>query len=130
MAIEVGSGIEIGSGITLGNQVANTANGYFYNEIVYQSQDGTYANAYTSAIAQTFSAKSGATPATLVVTNIAGSFLDNRIIYGQSSNSAFYLSTYDPLDPSVKNEVYDNKYIQNSANGIIDFSESNPFGLI
>ena len=87
-------------------------------------------NAFTSAIVQTFSANTGGTPAELVVTNIAGVFLDNYIIYGATSNAAFYLNTYDPLNPSVNNENYDNKYIENSANGIIDFSESNPFGSI
>jgi Virus neck protein len=117
--------------LQLGNLAnANNANSYVYSEIVYQSNDGTSANAYTTAIAQTFTAGSGANPATLVVTNIAGVFLDNHIIYGKSSNAQYYLSTFDPLDPNVRNEVYDNKYIQNSANGIIDFSESNPFGLI
>ena len=116
--------------LTLGTHVANTANGYLESEIVYQSNDATQANAFTSAIVQTFSANSGATLATVTVTNIAGVFLDNYIIYGATSNAAFYLNTYDPMNPSVNNEAYDNKYIQNSANGIIDFSESNPFGLI
>ena len=108
--------------LELGNHVANTANDFVYSEIVYQSNDATQANAFTSAIVQTFSANTGTTLATVTVTNIAGVFLDNYIIYGATSNAAFYLNTYDPLNPSVNNEVYDNKYIQNSANGIVNFS--------
>ena len=74
--------------LQLGSQVANTANGYLEAEIVYQSNDATQANAFTSAIVQTFSANTGGTPAELVVTNIAGVFLDNYIIYRSEEHTS------------------------------------------
>ena len=40
------------------------------------------------------------------------------------------LLAYDPLDVTLTREVYDNKVIQNEADQIIDFSETNPFGEI
>ena len=51
-------------------------------------------------------------------------------IIGVSSGAQYTLTTYDPLDINVKNEQYDNKYIQTNADAIIDFSESNPFGTL
>jgi hypothetical protein len=40
------------------------------------------------------------------------------------------LLTFDPLADASRNEVYDNFYLETSANTIIDFSEINPFGPI
>ena len=99
---------------------------YLQNEIVYQTPDNTYANATTVAIVKSWSDLTN----TLSVTNISGVFLDNHVVIGQTSKAQYALSTYDPLNVNVRNENYDNKYIQTSANGIIDFSESNPFGNI
>ena len=99
---------------------------YYLNEIVFQSNDNTYANAHTVAVVKSWDSTSN----TLSVTNIGGEFLDNYVIIGNTSNARYTLVTFDPLNVNVRNENYDNKFIQDSANGIIDFSESNPFGLI
>ena len=100
----------------------------YYNikEVVFQSLDGTYANASTVAIVQSFIPSSN----TLTVTNIAGEFVNNRIIRGQSSNAYYTLTTFNPLEDHSFSETYDNEHISESANSITDFSESNPFGLI
>jgi Virus neck protein len=99
---------------------------YAINEIVYQSADTTYANATTVAVVQSWIPSSN----TLSVSNIAGEFIDNQLIIGQSSNARYTLTTFDPLNNPANKENYDNEYIANSASSIIDFSETNPFGNI
>ena len=99
---------------------------YAIKETVFQSPDGTSANATVVAIVQSFKPASNI----LTVTNIAGEFIDTEIIIGETSNAQYTLSTFDPLDPATFSEKYDNKAISNSADAIIDFSETNPFGTI
>ena len=99
---------------------------YTSKEIVFQSHDGTLANATTSAIVQSWNDPTNM----LVVTNIAGEFIDGLTIIGNSSGAVYSLSNYDPMATSIHNEIYDNKLIENSANTVIDWSESNPFGSI
>jgi hypothetical protein len=100
---------------------------YLPKETVYQSTDGTLANASASAIVQTYVASSK----TLTVTNIYGEFVASGInLVGQTSNAYYRLSTFDPLQDNSFNEVYDNKLINTNADAIIDFSETNPFGNI
>ena len=99
---------------------------YVGSEIVYQSLDGTYANATTVAIAQSWVAPTK----TLTVTNISGTFTDNFHVYGQSSGANYILNNYNSLVPGTPKENYDNSYINNNAGSIIDFTESNPFGSI
>jgi hypothetical protein len=95
-------------------------------EIVYQSDDGTQANASVVAIVQEWIKPED----TLKVTNIAGEFRDNVAIIGATSNAEYYLASFDPLKDSTRNEVYDNAYLFDTANNIIDFTETNPFGKI
>jgi hypothetical protein len=99
---------------------------YAINEIVYQSTDGTYANANTVGVVQSWIPASS----TLSVSNIAGQFIDNKLIIGQTSNAQYNLVSFDPLANPANKENYDNEYIANSATAIIDFSETNPFGNI
>jgi hypothetical protein len=96
------------------------------NEIVYQSPDGNPLNATAQAYVQSW------TPSTnsLVIHNIAGEFLDGGLIIGASSNSQYYLSTFNPLSTSPANENFDNSYIATSANSVLIRTESNPFGSI
>lgn len=102
-------------------------NGYYIiKETVYQAVDGTRSNATAVGVVQSFIPKSN----TLTVTNVAGSFIDGYKIYGVSSNAQYTLTTFDPLEDHSYSETYDNKVIDMSANGIIDFSEVNPFGPI
>lgn len=114
------------SAYTLTLNVGSGTGNFVSSEIVFQSGDGTLANAFTSATVQKWLPLAN----TLSVTNIAGEFLDTNTLIGASSNAQYVLSTYDPLNVSVKYEVYDNKYIQNSATPIVDTSETNPFGSI
>ena len=99
---------------------------YSQKEIVYQSSDQTLANASSSATVQNWDASSN----TISVTNIYGEFTDNVTIIGATSNARYMLTTYNPLRDSTPNENYDNMYIEDQANNIIDFTEINPFGKI
>jgi hypothetical protein len=107
----------------------NTGTGtgtYTIQEIVYQSLDSTYANANTIAYVQSWIPSSN----TLSVTNIAGEFIDGLRLIGKTSNAQYTLTSFDPLENPAHIESYDNFYLANTANSIIDFSETNPFGSI
>jgi hypothetical protein len=108
------------------NLGAGNANNYIIGEIAYQSPDSTYANATTVGVVQEWNRPNRI----LSVSNIGGSFTNNQIIIGQSSNARYLLTSYDPLLHPSTHENYDNYYIANSASSIIDFSENNPFGPI
>ena len=95
-------------------------------EIVFQSDDGTQANAYVVAIVQEWVKPDDM----LKVSNVAGEFRDNVAIIGATSGAEYYLSSYDPLKDSTRNEAYDNAYLNDTASNIIDFTETNPFGRI
>jgi len=105
---------------------------YQKGEIVYQSSANTQANAAAVAVVQSWTrVANNATVNALVVTNIAGEFVDGSIkIVGATSNAQYVLTSYDPLKDSVRDDSYDNYIIENSANSIVNFSETNPFGQI
>jgi len=64
------------------------------------------------------------------LSNISGVFSNSSPIIGQSSNTSYYISTYDPMDyPKIEN-AWDNKFVQDETDDFIDTSESNPFGML
>jgi hypothetical protein len=111
---------------TIDLHMEDNHNNYLTKEIVYQSTDGTYANANTIAVVSSWNA----VDKILHVTNINGDFKLNTNIIGQTSQTSIKLVSFDPLDVTLTREVYDNKVIQTEADQIIDFSEQNPFGEI
>jgi hypothetical protein len=114
------------SSYTIQLNVAAGAGTYQNKEIVYQALDSTEANATVVAVVQEWNKKAN----TLNVTNIAGEFIPNRNIIGASSNASYVLANFNPLKDSTRDESSDNYIIENQANSIIDFSETNPFGSI
>lgn len=113
------------SGYTIDLQMqSGGANNYTRKEVVYQATDATEANATVVAIVSEWDANNKV----LSVTNIAGEFANGYPVYGASSNAIWTIQTFDPLDVSLKDEQYDNKYIQTQGDSILDFSETNPFG--
>ena len=114
------------SAYTLHLNVGAGTGTYSINEIVYQSADNTYANASIVAIVQSWIPSSK----TLSVSNITGEFINGHTIIGQSSQANYLLASFDPLNNPANKENYDNSYINTSADGILDFSEENPFGNI
>jgi hypothetical protein len=102
-----------------------TGNGnYTQKEIAFQSNDGTQNNAFATGVVQEWNA----VDKKINLSNIYGEFRTNTIIKGASSNAAYFMSTYNPLDDVSPNENFENKYIEDQANNILDFSETNPFG--
>ena len=103
-------------------------------EIVYQSSANTQSNASAVAIVQNWLYAGANTFAanTLSVTNIAGEFIEGSSIkiVGATSNAQFILTSYDPLKDNVRDDSYDNFIIEQNANSIVNFSETNPFGQI
>jgi len=99
---------------------------YTIREIIFQSNDNTQNNAFATAIVQDWNTITDV----LKITNINGEFQNNIVIIGASSNARYYLSSYNELKDSTRNETYDNDFYDNEANNIIDFTESNPFGKI
>jgi len=115
------------SAYTIDLNVANNGTGqYVSKEIVFQSTDQTQNNATAIGIVQEWNKTNNV----LSITNITGEFDDNVMIIGASSNARYTLTTYDPLKDSSRNSTYDNQYIDNQANSIIDISEINPFGSL
>lgn len=114
------------SSYTIQLNVATGTGTYQNKEIVYQALDSTEANATVVAVVQEWNKKAN----TLNVTNIAGEFIPNRNIIGASSNASYLLANFDPLKDNNRDESSDNYIIENQANSIIDFSETNPFGSI
>jgi hypothetical protein len=114
------------SAYTIDLALTRGANNYIQKEIVFQSNDNTYANAIVTATVQHWSNTSN----TLSVSNITGDFVNNKLVIGVTSNARHTLTTFDPLADASRNEVYDNQHIFGEANTIIDFTEINPFGPI
>ena len=99
--------------------------GTFVNdEIVYQSAN-TLANATATAIVHDFLPNSQVT-----IFRTIGTFTAGGTIRGNTSNAVWTISTADDLAPldNAFEDIIDNNRIQTEANGIIDFSETNPFG--
>jgi len=99
--------------------------GTFVNdEIVYQSAN-TLANATATAIVYDFLPNSQVT-----IFRTIGTFTAGGTIRGNTSNATWTISTADDLAPldNAFEDIIDNNRIQTEANGIIDFSEKNPFG--
>lgn len=66
---------------------------------------------------------------TLKVTDLLGTFANNNIVRGNTSNAVFTVSNaVNPLTDPQEREMYDNLIIQNEADGYVDLSETNPFG--
>jgi len=99
---------------------------YELDEIVYQSNDNTFANAICQAVVQTWSPNDHI----LTITTIKGTFAIDMKVIGQTSNAQYFLSTYDPYLDNVADSSYGNKTIKTESDSIIDFSESNPFGSL
>ena len=100
------------------------------DEIVFQSPDGTLANSTAQAIVHTWTP----TPISnrkLDVYRVIGSFANSSNTVGATSG-AHYITVAgqnnDVLDNTVFEDIIDNNRIQTEGEGIIDFTEINPFG--
>ena len=94
------------------------------DEIIYQSSDGSLANATAQALVHTF------TPNTsLQVYRTQGTFGTGNVV-GNTSSAQWIVNTAD--DTATMNtafeDITDNFRIEVGGDGILDFSETNPFG--
>jgi hypothetical protein len=99
---------------------------YLDKELVFQSADGTSANATTSATVSSWNSVSKV----LSVTNILGEFANGSSIRGSTSGAQYTLSTFDLMNAPSTHENYDNGYIESQGSSIVNTTESNPFGSI
>ena len=103
--------------ITIGNPALSSSGNFEFNEIVTGSQSGVTArvkswNSITNI---------------LQVSNIDGEFLLGENIVGSESGASHYLSKIDAMPTDDGYSANDE--IENEANNIIDFTETNPFGM-
>lgn len=64
---------------------------------------------------------------TLTVINRSGTFIESEFVTGASSGAQWTIESFSTLeDPNTNYE--ENKYIEDESDGILDFSEKNPFG--
>ena len=101
-----------------------TTGDYQQKEIVFQSVDGTYANAYTLATVTNWDKPN----LILSVVYIKGEFLEGNYLMGNTSGALYMISSYNPLNDATRTDVYDNEVIESEASPIINTDETNPFG--
>jgi len=100
-------------------------NGKFEDEdVVFQSPDGTFANAVATAVVSTYNSVNR----TLDLDQIKGTISTGTIIYSNTAN-AILIST-DQFTESQEHAHYDNKIINTEAANYLDTSEINPLGGI
>lgn len=117
---------EIGRLYSYTQNMAMTAGGtgaYVRDETVYQG--ATLATATSTAIVKDWYPAN----TTLQLINLKGTFASGSAIKGATSNANFTLSSFNRQSfDAVSDEFTNNLEIQTDANGIIDFTETNPFG--
>lgn len=105
--------------------LANTGTGtYLVNEIVYQGTSVVDASA--QAVVYRFEPN-----AALTVIQVRGSFANGVNIIGNTSNAiygCYFEDTSTQVNDNIFEDLANNVQIENEADGIIDFTESNPFG--
>lgn len=100
------------------------------DEIVFQSPDGTLANSTAQAIVHTWTPTPIASRR-LDVYRVIGSFANSSNTIGATSGANYVTVSgqdNDVFDNTSFEDIIDNDRIQKEGEGIIDFSEINPFG--
>jgi len=96
---------------------------YKQGELVYQGN--SFATATSTAIVKNWFPANN----TLQLINMKGTFSQSTSVRGNTSNALFTLSSFNRQNfDSIADELTNNLEIQTDANGIIDFTETNPFG--
>ena len=111
-----GAGYTVAPTITIGDPYMAGTGTYIDNETVTGSSSGI------TAIVKTWNAVSGE----LVISNSTGDFVMGENITGEESGAVYQLKV-EQTDNTV-DEYPSNLEIENAADDILDFSESNPFG--
>lgn len=119
--------VEDDNGYTIKLSLNTTGVGSFINdEVIYQSPDGTFANATATAEIGKWFAANG----TMMINQIAGTFKASANVYGNTSH-AIYMTTLNGVDDTgdyVAQDLFNNSDFGNSTELILDLTEINPFG--
>jgi len=100
---------------------------FIQDEIVYQGSSYSLAN--SKAIAHTWDTVNDK----LTVTQTVGTFTTQKgVVKGVKSGASWTLSSEDSVTPfdTIFEDIADNNRIQEEANNILNFSETNPFGNV
>lgn len=65
----------------------------------------------------------------LIIRNIKGSFVANTVIKGSESSAQWTVTSSDPQD-NATDDFEENVLLENEADNILDWTETNPFGTI
>lgn len=105
--------------------LANTGSGSFIpNEIVYAGTD--LANSTAQAVVYSYTPNSE-----LLVVRMQGYFANNQVLIGNTSGAiraSIFIDEDYQVGDNIFEDLADNNIIQKEADGIIDFTQSNPFG--
>lgn len=109
-----------------------SAASYTRGDIAWQGPVGDFANANATGIVVEFNRTNGNLPTvpanSLRLRNIKGAFTVGQDIYGLVSGASANLVSYNILQTGTEGEIMDNYQIEQEADTILDFSETNPFG--
>ena len=105
--------------ITIGNPLLSSTGNFIFNEIVTGSQSGV------TAVVKSWNSVTNV----LQVGKITGSFIPGENIVGSASSASHYLRSINVLPSLSKDGFSANDEIEEEANDIIDFDETNPFGM-
>lgn len=97
---------------------------YHDGEIVYQSDDGTWANNHAYANVKEWYQANGA----MFLININGTFRANANVYGNTTGAIYRSISYDDRTDFNPYDDFDNQELKVEADSFLDFSETNPFG--
>lgn len=90
---------------------------YQYNEVITGSTSGVTGRVRSWS----------STTNVLEVSNVTGTFVRGENIVGSASSASYVLSSINVYD--IKDAYADNSDIETESDNIIDFTESNPFGM-
>ncbi len=112
-----GLGYTVPPTISIQNPNTNSIGNFIFNEVITGSQSGTAARVKSW----------DSTTNLLQASNVDGEFILGENIIGSESGASHYLRSIEiyPTDDGYAS----NEEIQIEANNILDFSESNPFGM-
>lgn len=117
--------VEEDNAYTIRLNLQTTGSGSFIDgEVIYQSTDGTYANAYATGVVKEWYKANGS----MFVYNIEGQF-NSANVYGNTTSSIYRATIVDDRTDYVENDLYDNETFKDEATLILDLTEINPFGV-
>jgi hypothetical protein len=108
--------------------VTGAQNRYVQEEIVYQGED--VANSTAQAVVYSYTSNSP--DYFLEVTRVRGTFAANVDIIGATSNTRYKMVSKDDMTPfdNINEDIADNNLFEKESEGLIDFSEFNPFSEV